>query len=311
MDTILHVGTHRTGTTSFQRYMRQHKAALAGQAVGFWGPWRTRGGLLNGLLERPRKNSQSARAAGRVRMNLTCAERRGTAVLIVSDENMLGTARANLRAGKLYPDAGERMARAHAGFGAPRRIVLQIRSLDQWWASALSFLVARGLPVPDADTLQAIAHSPRSWRQVITDLSCAWPGSEIMVTPFERFGARPDRLFHRMTGSLSVPFASSTEFWANRSPDRLALQKILHDRADDPSIIPPGQGRWMPFSQEQASALREAYADDLFWLRAGADGLAFLTEETEPEGPANKLATGFEKRGRHHDRSARRLEKTR
>ena len=67
----------------------------------------------------------------------------------------------------------------------------------------------------------------------------------------------------------------------------------------------------MPFDAAQAAALRETYADDLFWLKAGADGLATLTEDPEPERPASKLASRLKERGRPHDRPARRLAETR
>ena len=48
-----------------------------------------------------------------------------------------------------------------------------------------------------------------------------------------------------------------------------------------PAALPQQDGRWRPFSPPQMAAMAEAYADDLFWLRAGADGLATLTEETD------------------------------
>ena len=46
MKVILHTGAHRCATTSFQEYMRQNAQPLACQGIGFWGPYRTRGGAL-------------------------------------------------------------------------------------------------------------------------------------------------------------------------------------------------------------------------------------------------------------------------
>ena len=230
MDVILHLGAHRTGTTSFQHYMRAHAERLQGQGIGFWGPWRTRNGLLHGITDRPEPGAGTPPVKGRVQMNLAVTARRGVATLVVSDENLIGTPRGNLRARALYPEIGERMARVQAAFGPVRRIVLQIRSPDAWWASAIAFLIPRGAALPDPDLLVALAKSQRGWRHVIMDLACACPEAEIVVTPFERFAARPDLLLKRMTGALFLPRPAPDAFWYNRAPDRDALRSVLADR---------------------------------------------------------------------------------
>ncbi|WGW02250.1 hypothetical protein [Tropicibacter oceani] len=311
MDVILHLGAHRTGSTSFQRFMQANARALANQSIGFWGPGRTRKGLLHGVADRPETPDQTRRAVGRVQLNMKGAARNGAAVLIVSDENMIGTARRCLRARLLYPEVGERMARLNGAFSPIRRVVLQIRSLESWWASSMAYLIPRGGGIPPAAALEQLSLGPRSWRHVITDLACACPDAEILVSPFERYGPRPDRLFAEMTGSLFPPKARPDEFWVNQRPRLPQLRAVLEERGEDPDMLPRGDGRWHPFSDLQAARLREAYADDLFWLRAGADGLARLTEDPEPAKPAIQLVAGLDKRGQNDDGSARRLAPTR
>ncbi len=307
----MHIGAHRTGSTSFQQYLRANRSALNLRGVGFWGPWRTRKGLLHGGADRPINPAQARRAKGRVQLNLTSAKAHGAEVLVVSDENIIGTARRNLRTGTMYPDIGERMARINAAFAPIKRVVLQIRSPDRWWASSMSYLLPRGEAVLDEMALDAIAKSDRSWRHVITDLACACPDSEILVTPFERFAPHPDELLSLAIGSGNLPPAGPGQFWANRSPDLKTLRNVLIDRGDFPDLLPDDTGRWQPFTPFQASALREAYADDLYWLRAGAEGLAKLREDPVPARSANKLAALPTERGQAYDRSARRLEETR
>ena len=65
--------------------------------------------------------------------------------------------------------------------------------------------------------------------------------------------------------------------------------------------MPEGDGRWDPFNDLQRATLREIWADDLFWLRAGADGLAQWLEEETPILQAVK-APGAEDRGYAHDK---------
>ncbi|MCT4559678.1 MAG: hypothetical protein N4A61_16650 [Pelagimonas sp.] len=310
MDVILHVGAHRAGSTSFQNYLRANHAAFERLHLAFWGPWRTRQGFLNTVANRPKSLAAGARDMGRVQMNVAGLAEKGFGTLVVSDENMLGTVRRCQREMVLYPEVGERMARLHTAFQTPKRIVLQIRSLDSWWASVFAFLIPRGADVPMAGTLQAVVDSPRSWRHVIADLACACPNSEIMVTPFERFADRPDHLLHKMTGLGDLPALRSSQYWSNRSPDLPALRHELEERGQKSTCLPDGDGRWQPFDDIQISHLRETYADDLHWLRAGADGMAQLIEDPGTKRPAQELAAALFERGHHNDRSARKLAAT-
>ena len=69
MEIILHLGAHRTATTSFQHYMRANAAALAEQGLGVWGPDVTRDGILTGVIPLPGGESaarQMDRARGRI-----------------------------------------------------------------------------------------------------------------------------------------------------------------------------------------------------------------------------------------------------
>ena len=284
MDVILHLGAHRTASTCFQFYLRENVAALNAQKIDVWGPWRTRNGVLTGVVPVAGSTYSSAkqlqRARGRVSLALHKAQDEGIKQLIVTDENMIGASRRNLRDSKLYSGIGERLARFNEAFsGQVSRVVLSIRSQDTYWSSALAFAVGRGHRVPTADDLDRLVTSNRHWREVIIDLACALPEAEILVLPYEQYGGMPERKLTCMTGLQSPPKTFARE-WVNRSPSLAQLRQVLRDRGEDPAILPQGEGRWHPFDQAQTMALREAYADDLFWLRAGADGLASLTEET-------------------------------
>lgn len=303
MDIILHLGAHRTATTSFHHYMRDQSKGLKAHNVGYWGPGRTRGGLFTAVLQDPKpvKNRLALRRAkGRVRMQLGKARQRGAERLLISDENMIGSSRQCLRAGKLYPSVGERVARyADALRMRPKRAVLGVRALDLWWASAAAYTVMRGHGVPDAETLEAIAQSPRSWQDVITDLACALPETEIVVAPFEQFAGRPDAL---LTLAAEMPAArEATPRWLNRSADCNALRALLADAGRDPARIPEGDGRWQPFDEAQIARLRESYADDMHWLIAGADGLATLAPDPSRSKTGSSLQPGAQTEGSDDD----------
>jgi hypothetical protein len=287
MHITLHLGAHRTASTVFQNYLRENAKDLKRHGIGVWGPLRTRDGLLRGVIPLPGTSEtpveQFRHARGRIRLNLKQAEAKGLEHLVVSDENMIGAPRRNLRDSCLYGSIGERMARYDQAFdGRITRVMLSIRSQDSFWSSVAAFAVGRGHKVPRPADLDRLVNSRRSWRDVIADLACAMPEAEITVLPYEVYGGMPERKLTIMTGLATPPMAYARE-WMNRAPSLPQLRQILSDRGGDLSRLPEGEGRWHPFDHAQTMELREAYADDLFWLRAGAEGMATFIEETRPE----------------------------
>lgn len=304
MDVILHLGAHRCATTSFQDYMRRNAKRLTLDGVGFWGPLRTRhGGVFSGVipeigLSSPEK--QLERARGRVLTQMESARDKGIGHLIVSDENMLGILRRNIRGNALYGDAGIRLSQYfHAFDGHITRIALSIRSLEMFWASSLGYGVARGLSQPSNEKIDQIAQNPRTWRDVITDIACAMPHAEINVLPFEAYAGRPEAKLASMVGeNMTVPQLNHRQ-WLNRTPNMAELGKILEDRGTPDSTM-HGIQKWQPFNNAQISTLREKYQDDLHWLYAGADGLARLTEETRLPQTRINLAGGHSIKGQNN-----------
>ncbi|WP_428515688.1 hypothetical protein [Roseovarius sp.] len=310
MDVVLHIGAHRTATTTFQAYLAANRAALGRMGIAVWGPKQTRDGLLTGVIpiESPRPpQEQLERARARVAINMARERRAGAKVLVISDENMIGAPRRCLRQGRLYPDIGQRLARfAHAFDGQVTRACLSIRSHDSFWASVVSFGVARGHRVPDQAVLDALAASPRLWRDVVLDVACALPKVELSVLPYEIFGGLPERVLEHMTGHGPMPRAHARD-WRNQGPGLGQLRRIVGERGGDPARLPEGAGKWQPFDETALREMREAYADDLFWLRAGAEGLAQLTEETGPVKTGTTPRPDQRKRGQDDGIEDRRL----
>ncbi|MFK7837931.1 MAG: hypothetical protein AB8B60_17110 [Sulfitobacter sp.] len=304
MNIILHIGAHRTATTTFQHYLRDHTRTLARRGIAYWGPEQTRTSVFPGLFRRSvgvKGRNISQRAAGRARMLAQQEAMRGASQLLISDENLLGTPKGNLRTGLLYAAAGERIARVADAFGDDlQRIVLSIRSPELWWASAAALAVSRSHPVPKNAMFNHIAQNTRSWREVITDIACAAPDAEILVVPFERSAGQTEKLFTMITGE-DAP-VDRAQRWLNRSDDLPQLRAKLRQNGGDPEVLPDAFGRWQPFTTQQAACLRENYADDLHWLTAGADGLAKLTEDLHPTRADTSLPPGALIKGQGYDK---------
>lgn len=304
MDVILHVGAHRCATTTFQSYMRRNAAVLTARRIGFWGPLRTRGGLFDGAVARPGLPRGAApQAARRVRRHLVRSAAAGLAALVVSDENMLGFLRDNRDRAALYRAAGDRVAQFAALFdGRLARVALNVRSQDAYWASALGYVAARGHGLPPDTLAGRLAAGAEGWRNVVADIAAAVPGADIVVLPFERFAGRPELQLAALTGQTG-PMTHARD-WLNATPRLDRLRAGLGRGAA--ARLPAGNGRWSPFTPEQAAALRAAYAGDLAWLAAGADGLARLAGNSEPQYAGQSPHMPLT-RGRRNDQQHRRL----
>ncbi|WP_339772350.1 hypothetical protein [uncultured Pseudosulfitobacter sp.] len=308
MDVILHLGAHRTATASFRDALRRNGDALKQAGVGVWGPCRMGRGLLAGILPQPGTDAPRAarRATGRMRLALRQTAATGVATLIISDETMIGAVRTNIRARSLYPDIGLRMARVAQTFdGRISRVVLNIRAQDLWWSSAIACDVARGATMPDYQALNTIAQSRRSWRDVITDLACALPQADLRILPFERFAGRSDAILNAGAGCIAPLPAQGQRL--NRAPDAASLRGILAERGTAHTIPDGATGRWTPFTPDQSAHLRAAYASDLAWLAAGAEGLATLTQDPGRTRAGQTLPCAPQKEGQDHDRQKGRL----
>ena len=316
MDVILHIGAHRTASTTFQAFLEANATQLRNRGIGAWTPERTRGGLFSGLIRRPEEitlkaEQSAARSSGLIRVELARHRRMGLGHMVVSEENMIGAVRNNLRARSFYPLLDERLMRFRDGFAdTATRIVLTIRAYDTYWASSLAYAVARGDRMPDAGMLERLVTQPRRWRDIVREVAQCFPKAEVLVLPFERFAGRPEVQLEVITGAaLPRTGLRGMRDWRNPSPALSVLRRVMADRASLPPdrLMPEGDGRWMPFDTDQRMEFGLAYQSDLSWLRAGADGFARFVEDptdlltdrkiTGPEELAAEQAPAPDQRG--------------
>lgn len=283
MDVILHVGAHLSGVSTLASYLNRNRRSMDAHGLKVWTPEVTRKGLFDGLTLKSGLDGvapRRARGAGRVQLRCAMLERQRVQELLVLEPNMLGSMENNIASERLYPAAGERVARmVHAFGGRVKRVVLGMRALEVYWGGAMAHALQMGADVPSEATMDRLVTQPRSWRKVVQDVACAAPEAEILALPYERLGEQPARVVEY---AVSGRFGAPTNFRVSglsHVPELPELREVLADRGLDPMRLPEGTERWHPFSAFQVDILREIYVEDLAWLRAGADGLAFLIEE--------------------------------
>jgi len=132
MDICLHLGAHRTGSTSLQLFFNQNRKAFLRDDTTFWGPGRTRSGMFAGLIRDPSRLSLSdkeigTRSVGRIKIELARAEQNGIQRLVLSEENMQGTMMHNFTRSRLYGQVGKRLARFAPAFDGRRFVSGRMR----------------------------------------------------------------------------------------------------------------------------------------------------------------------------------------
>ncbi|MBF9032076.1 hypothetical protein HKCCE3408_16885 [Rhodobacterales bacterium HKCCE3408] len=258
MQITLHVGAHRTASTTFQHMMAASRGRLTARGIGFWGPRRMRGEGQSGSDHRALERALDEAGAGHLRQ------------LVISEENLLGSMRANLRSAVLYPDVAMRALRVAPALGARvGQVGIAIRSYPAYWASALAFSMTRGGPAPEPALCEALVAQSRRWRDVIEDIAMVWPEARIRVWTYEGMAARPEAVAEALLGA-ELPRLSGARDWHNAQPTPAILRRTLRHAGRSPGLIRERADRFMPFTDPERRWMQTAYAADLAWLRAGA-----------------------------------------
>lgn len=314
VEICLHLGAHRTGSTGLQVLLNSQRPALNRAGIAYWGPERTRAGLLAGLVKSPdgvsvRDERLGLRSCGRLRMEFARLEQSGRQQLIISEENLIGTMAQNLASVRLYGQVAGRLTRVAPAFeGRSLRISVAIRSYDLHWASQLAFRVKAGANLPSVGDLDRLVTQPRRWRDVIADIEATFPTASIVVWPFEGWVANPAPLIASLLGRSIALSPMAKPHKSNASASAIELAEIAAERGELDEAVrlaSLGQGaRYMPFDAEQAWKLQQDYRADIGWLEAGAYNsprVTYLNPTVETFGGADMTE------GSHHDRQEKSL----
>ena len=300
LDVTLHIGAHRTGTTTLQKFLGHNGVALTRANTAYWGPDRTRSGLFGGMFRHPAHLSRASmaraiRSTGVIQIGLQRLENAGFDRLIVSEENMLGGLKDNIRNTSLYSYAADRMEGFRRAFaGRNLTIALSIRSYETFWASAFAFALLRGLPVPSEAQLDCLVTQPSRWTSIVEKLIDLYPDARFVVWPFESFVGHSDKQLALLMPGQTVSNLRQNCLWHNASPSRDKLRRILADRGDAQEAIKEGSDKWQPFSADHISAMKDQYARDLDWfankapasVRFAADPMSVENLHYDGEGQA-------------------------
>ncbi len=278
----LHIGAHRTGTTSLQAALHEQRPNLSQRGVGYWGPFAMRDGRYPGLFrwlgtgpllaeERKRIDSIVLKNKHLLEQRLSYQQDQGHKHIILSEENILGSIKVNFKLTGLYPDAPHRLAVFARVFGPYiSRISLTIRSYDEYWRSAIAFLLSQGGTFPTPRKLQSLADQPLRWLDVLKNVRMAFPDAEIFVMPFENWvNAYEPHIDAIFGAALGLPPQQYMNRNASKSQQQLRLALLEHGKEETAQKLSEADTPYRPFSPTQIAHMQAIYADDLAQLRQG------------------------------------------
>lgn len=286
MDLVLHIGAHRTGSRAIGGAIEANQAALRRDGVSAW--------LHNRLRATPDfpgvtqlcQDASNGDADARSRLTALTdrlgddyyeeAEYRRRLVLL-SEENIIGTMRDNISTRSLYLDLPRRLA-AYASIlpVAPRRIALGIRSYETLWLSVYMFLLVRH-PMPRFGTIRDdLVWSLRGWLDVVAEIRTAFPTSELLIFRQEHLRKNLSSVIAGITGyDLSQGFVTPGRE-TNLSISPAMADLVFQIRNDTPGLSGPPllaaleaqKTRAMPslpigFSDDHVAVLKDRYRREI------------------------------------------------
>ncbi len=236
---MLHIGAHRTGTTSLQKFLKKNQANLLGNDIQCIVPPDTRDGHLNST-------------------NLSASR------VIISEENMLGTMEANYFSASMYPKVSEKLNRYDKLISKDALIFLSVRNYVDWWSSLLAFTIKNGLGVPKPERISEIANLSRNWVDVVHGLRSFAKNSEIVVRDFSWKTENPKQQLRQVTGWKEFDDLPAERSYHNVSPNINSLIAALVERERHEDIIQlPKTAYYQPFASKEVERLDQKYLEDL------------------------------------------------
>lgn len=296
-ETILHLGAHRTGTTTLQSVLDAAASALAVEGVVTLTPprpGRRDHDVLRSIVKDATRADMVARVAhtafpwrgprGKLEELIASAASDCVAPLrrvILSDETLLGPAfRRNGDA--IYPRAELRLSRfRRTCLAEVDEVHLTLRSYDSFLVSAFAMRAVYAGRMPAFSSIRSsLVHFRTGWCELIDQVRGIYPKARVLLTCFEDSDIG-DRL-RSLVGPTGVDLSEYGIECANRAPTLDAIQHVqgLGRRPFDPDEIVQrfSDGvKFDPLTPTEKQELHERYHGDLRALRGREDVIFVAT----------------------------------
>ena len=276
---FLHIGAHRTGTSSFQMCLDLNRAAL--EAAGFDLAYPGRDGIPGGKLRLKlpgpgdtAPQEMIPRAARAIGAHSPDPDR----ALILSEENIPGRM-FHFYKGRFYPAAEARLTVLKAALqslGVDRitRVLLVLRPYDRLFVSAYRKRAEDNAVSPFEDLVPKFRAMDRGWPALVRAVKSILAPEEVIIVLYARRGSSGD-LLRQLAPDLDMPLeepgrvmnlsatdaaldALQLRYRGGETLERAAWQDVIREHAELRN--PTG---FAAFSDKDSAALSERYAAHL------------------------------------------------
>ncbi|WP_296644396.1 hypothetical protein [Roseinatronobacter sp.] len=178
----IHIGAHKTATSHLQHGFSKARGILRKKSVAYFGPE-----LLRGKLRLP---SLAGKAATPPADLLAAFERNRMCRLVLSEENILGTTRADLvaRGARFYPEAAPRLSRLLQALGCEdATLYLSIRAPLSFLTSAHGQQQNAGRFDPIESYLSQVQPDRLRWTELVQRLASVPGVTRVVVWRYEDY----------------------------------------------------------------------------------------------------------------------------
>lgn len=286
----LHVGGHRTGTSSLQMCLHDNRDLIMER--GFDMAYPGRDGIPTGdlglRLPSPRHgDSKQGHFIRKLRKELGRRMATPDRGFILSEENIPGRM-IHFFGSKFYPAAENRMkVIAEALSERPKRVLFVVRSYEDLYVSAHRKRAEDNRVVPFNDIRENLMGMDRGWPEFIALMRDVLNAEDCVVLPMSARGDSRNLLKHLVpeldqdglaeparTMNLSATdagmIALQKRYAAGETLERDEWSEVIRDHADDTS----SQG-FAEFTAEQSKVLAEKYEADCDTL-SKLDGIRYI-----------------------------------
>lgn len=283
----LHLGAHRTGTTTLQTILRQNSEVMLSHGVRCLTCWgfgnRSDPGLrsVTRLVHQASKQSRlggwSKRRDARRMLDLQIGAERQD-VLVLSDENLLGKPISEGDGAGVYPNSRDSLqACARVLSNAPERVHVTVRDYASFLTSAYAMAAVYGSrKVPFVSVKERMLRVEHRWPQVLRDVCDAFPRSKVSFGVFEKAPIETT-LEVLLAPEVKVNALDLAVPRQNSSPTVEAIAAAFergpleYEVADALILEHAGGTRFDPLSDHEKAELSDLYAEDLGVLRREFD----------------------------------------
>ncbi len=280
----IHLGAHRTGTSSFQMCLHANRDVIAG--AGFDCAYPGRDDIPSGdlalSLPSPRHGwTQQSKFAARVARKIKQHSPDPARGLILSEENIPGRM-IHFFSGHFYPAAAARLDALRTGVGELEiaGVVLVIRPYDALFVSAWRKRAEDRLSDPFAPSVPGLVAMEQGWPDLLALIRARLAPARLHVVDYAARGTSTELLQTLVPDFANLPLVephqrvneSATDaalevlqarYAKGESLDRTEWQEIVRQHQHDAE--PRGLAE---FPAEAAEVLRARYARDLETLRS-------------------------------------------